>query len=105
VIEVTGLERDDAKVKAIVGTFQALKNTGGVDESTKIGAVASEEQTLHSESSVQPILSPVSTLPLRNGRDFGLNLSYTFNLNLPNSTDPEVFSAIFDALKKHLLAR
>jgi hypothetical protein len=34
-----------------------------------------------------------------------MNLSYTINLNLPPSTDPEVFNAIFRALREHLLGR
>jgi hypothetical protein len=33
----------------------------------------------------------------------GLNLGYTINLNLPATSDPEVFDAIFKSLKQHLL--
>ena len=33
----------------------------------------------------------------------GINLSYTINLNLPPTTDVEVFNAIFKSLKQHLL--
>jgi hypothetical protein len=33
----------------------------------------------------------------------GLNLGYTINLNLPATSDPAVFNAIFRALKEHLL--
>jgi hypothetical protein len=33
----------------------------------------------------------------------GLNLSYTINLNLPETTDVEVFNAIFRSLKENLL--
>lgn len=34
----------------------------------------------------------------------GLNLGYTINLNLPATTDPAVFNAIFKSLKEHLLS-
>jgi hypothetical protein len=37
--------------------------------------------------------------------EVGMNLSYTINLNLPPSPDPEVFNAIFKALKEHLLGK
>ena len=35
----------------------------------------------------------------------GLNLSYTINLNLPETSDVEVFNAIFRSLKDNLLKR
>jgi hypothetical protein len=33
-----------------------------------------------------------------------LKLSYTINLNLPESTNPDVFNAIFRSLKENLLS-
>jgi hypothetical protein len=35
----------------------------------------------------------------------GLNLSYTINLNLPETTDVNVYNAIFEAVRKNLLGR
>jgi hypothetical protein len=37
------------------------------------------------------------------GKNFGLNVAYTINLNLPETTNPDVFNAIFRALKDNLL--
>lgn len=37
------------------------------------------------------------------GTGLGLNLGYTINLNLPATSDPAVFNAIFKSLKEHLL--
>ena len=37
------------------------------------------------------------------GSGMGLNLGYTINLNLPATSDPKVFDAIFKSLKEHLL--
>ncbi|MGK8236235.1 DUF5343 domain-containing protein [Roseovarius sp. MS2] len=34
---------------------------------------------------------------------FGLNLGYTININLPTTTDQEVFNAIFKSIKQNLL--
>jgi hypothetical protein len=35
----------------------------------------------------------------------GINLSYTINLNLPETSDGKVFDAIFKSLKEHLLKK
>jgi hypothetical protein len=106
VVEVTGLERDNQIVAYVVSTFQAVKAAGGVNENTRIGA----EPTGNGLESPLPVNPPA---PFerpdfgvhRNGQEIGMNLSYTINLNLPPSTDPEVFNAIFKALKEHLLGR
>lgn len=37
--------------------------------------------------------------------EVGMNLSYTINLNLPETENLAVFNAIFTALRTHLLAR
>jgi hypothetical protein len=42
-------------------------------------------------------------LPSSGQLSVGLNLGYTINLNLPATSDPAVFNAIFRALKEHLL--
>jgi hypothetical protein len=105
VVEVTGLERDNQLVAYIVSTFQAMKAAGNVSENTRIGVIP---PTNGAESA-----PPLTTTPFerpdfgtpRHGQEIGMNLSYTINLNLPPSTDPEVFNAIFKALKEHLLGR
>lgn len=103
VVEVTGLERDNQIVAAITSTFLALKAAGNVNETTKPGAIAGnagEEPNGHAAATTivrQPELGVKQD-------GIGLNLAYTINLNLPPSSDPDVFNAIFKALKEHLLA-
>jgi len=104
VVEVTGLERDNQIVAAITSKFLALKTAGGVNDATKVGttvASAGEEPT----GSAAPTALDRQFDPgmRRDGQRIGLNLAYTINLNLPPSSDPEVFNAIFKALKEHLL--
>ncbi|HVZ84229.1 MAG TPA: DUF5343 domain-containing protein [Terracidiphilus sp.] len=96
---VTGLAEDDQILAALVGTFMALsalakwgaeapkksepKIKDGVEESgerAKVDANREEER---------------QTAPLR--------LSYTINLNLPATTEIEVFNAIFKSLRENLL--
>jgi hypothetical protein len=106
IVEVTGLERDNQIIAHIVGTVQALKAAGGVNESTTRHTVPTTNG-----SDLGPPVSPVGPLQRpdigfeRGRQEVGMNLSYTINLNLPTSADPEVFNAIFSALREHLLAR
>jgi hypothetical protein len=106
VVEVTGLERENQIIAYIVSTFQAMKGAGKVNESTRVGAIPA---TSGVESS--PPVTPPTPFERpdfgahRSGQEIGMNLSYTINLNLPPSTDPEVFNAILKALKEHLLGR
>jgi Family of unknown function (DUF5343) len=106
VVEVTGLERENQVVAYIVSTFQAMKAAGNVNESTRIGTVSSA----NGAESPLPVTAPAPFERAdfgvhRSAQEIGMNLSYTINLNLPPSSDPEVFNAIFKALKEHLLGR
>jgi hypothetical protein len=106
VVEVSGLERDNQIVAYIVSSFQAMKAAGNVNENTRVGTISGNKGV-----EASPVVTPPAPLERpdfgvhRNGQEIGMNLSYTINLNLPPSTDPEVFNAIFKALKEHLLGR
>jgi hypothetical protein len=97
VVEVTGLEPDNQTVNAIVGTFQNLKAYANFDQPapTGNGKVTVLDKT-------EPVTPPVAP-PTTTNNSSGLNLSYTINLNLPETTDVEVFNAIFRSLKENLL--
>jgi hypothetical protein len=97
VVEVTGLEADNQAVSAIVGTFQNLKAYAKFDQATSgdNGKVTILERA---EPGATPPAPPPS---VQNAS--GLNLSYTINLNLPETADVEVFNAIFRSLKENLL--
>ena len=99
VIEMTGLEPDAPTVGAIVNTFLALKSYANFDDQTPLPdngkkldvAIVDrnpDDGVPHSEQVRQQM---------------GLNLSYTINLNLPETSDVEVFNAIFRSLKENLL--
>lgn len=106
VVEVTGLERDNQIVAYIVSTFQAMKTVANVNENTKIGATPTSNgvDSPLPVASLAPFERPDFRAP-QSGQEIGMNLSYTINLNLPPSPDPEVFNAIFKALREHLLGR
>ncbi|MFN7401915.1 MAG: DUF5343 domain-containing protein [Alphaproteobacteria bacterium] len=100
VIQVTGHQSDSGTVTAIVGTYNALKAFANFDEVEDNPDEKESEvvKPTHKALSVpsQPIPEPVAPR--------GMNLSYTINLNLPETKDPEVFDAIFTSLKTKLLS-
>jgi uncharacterized protein DUF5343 len=103
VVEVTGLERENQIVVAIVGSFLALKAAGNVGGATPVTAAPISSEGEHATPAVPASFERLDSNPKRPSQEFGLNLSYTINLNLPASADAEVFNAIFKALKENLL--
>lgn len=95
VVEMTGAKANDTMVASIVGTFENLKKYAKWEQATK--EPAKEEVKLLAPADVPP---EVRQPTVGNG---GLNLSYTINLNLPETSDVEVFNAIFRSLKENLL--
>ena len=101
VVEITGGAKEDRAIQAIVGTFQALNDLADFERE------ASERPT--PELKQEPTLSaqkPLSThgIPMiANTDNVELRVGYTINLNLPETNDPEVFNAIFKALRDNLL--
>lgn len=92
---VLGTSADDKYTPKVAATFSALCNLADFegDYTTEI-------------SPVQMTAEPTKIIEMVRPKEqvFGnLGLSYTINLNLPATTDIEVFNAIFKALKENLL--
>jgi hypothetical protein len=92
IVEATGLEPEVSTVRAIIGSFKALKAFAKFDgetpeEEAKDFEEDGEEQKTEEEGISRP----------------RLGLSYTINLNLPATSDIAVFNAIFKSLREHLL--
>ena len=103
VVEITGAAKDDRTVQAIVSTFLALKALADFD--AKLGEDGTVEQGRNAPMSA---VEQERHLPVAQARpvvddSVGLNLSYTVNIVLPETTDPEVFAAIFKSLREHML--
>ncbi len=94
VIEMTGAKPTDTSVASIVGTFENLKKYAKWDAAP--AAPKGEVKVLPPGEIPSEVRQPAG----QNGR---LNLSYTINLNLPETSDVEVFNAIFRSLKENLL--
>lgn len=100
VVEESGAEQDSSVVGLVIACIKQLKKFAKWD------AAQPDERP---EKSVAEVIPPgASTTPnpptlAAPPQRLGLNLGYTINLNLPATSDPAVFNAIFRALKEHLL--
>lgn len=97
IVQVTGLEKDDAVAKM---TFSTLKN---LKSFAKFDASDSEENAPTTGAAVAALNDDLRQRSGQQDKRLGLNLAYTINLNLPATSDQAVFNAIFRSLKEHLL--
>jgi len=96
VVEVTGKAPNDGTVSAIVGSFKACKQLADFD------AVDRSER-----GNELPPLDVSRSLVKRDGKpttSSELRIAYTINVNLPETTDVNVYNAIFSAIRTNLLA-
>ncbi|AKO54392.1 hypothetical protein ABA45_14645 [Marinobacter psychrophilus] len=100
IVEATGAEQNSTVVSKTLSTFQALRKIADFDffseEEIEVSAEAADSASTYAMPQIHSQRSG------NNGGE-GINLSYTINLNLPTTTDIEVFNAIFKSLKQHLI--
>lgn len=98
--EVTGSEDGSSTLRAIVGTFEALKSYADFTASVSPGSGADPIDTTQQlgGDGLLGSTSPELALP-----GAAVRFGYTININLPNTSDIAVFNSIFKALKDHLL--
>lgn len=95
IVQTTGFDSDSSSVKAILGSFKALKAFAKFDGDWSDGTPPVEEREE---------ITDVPSKPKGTGEPtVGLRLGYTINLNLPATSDIAVFNAIFKSLREHLL--
>ncbi len=90
---LTGASENDGVLPAVIGTFQALVSQADFETNQDV-----KNQTVPAKD-VEikvPDLQP-------KGISQKIGLAYTINLNLPATTNIEVFNAIFKSLKENLL--
>lgn len=104
VVEVTGAAKDDRVVQAIVSTFLALKAFADFDAKlAEDGTVEPGRATPFSAAEQERHLPVPQPRVAVAEAAVGLNLAYTINIVLPETTDPDVFAAIFKSLREHML--
>lgn len=103
VVEITGATKEERTTQAIVGTFLALNELADFEADAE-----PEEKPIERDTTSDAQLPPPSPqhlaraqMPETDGVE--LSVGYTINLNLPETSDPEVFNAIFRSLRDNLL--
>lgn len=97
-VEVLELEPKNPIIKFLTSTVEALKSYAIFDTT---GAPIENENTTDESTSEEVHEGKRQSKSLT--RHSGLNLSYTINLNLPETSDIKVFDAIFKSLRDNLL--
>lgn len=100
IVEATGSEQNSNVVSKTHSTFQALRKIADFDSVSEEEIEVSPEAAASASTYAMPQVHRQQSSS--NGGE-GINLSYTINLNLPATTDIEVFNAIFKSLKQHLI--
>lgn len=101
VIEITGATSDDRVTQAIIGTFSALNELA--DFESEPSNTSAKEVSPENVQQPNHGITPTYQQPSNTLDNVELKVGYTINLNLPETTDPEVFNAIFKSLKENLL--
>lgn len=101
IVQATGAEANSAVVQKTLSTFLALRKRANFEETEVNDDVISSSNGSEKVSLPNPVIH--SHGGSGSARNEGINLSYTINLNLPATTDIEVFNAIFKSLKQHLI--
>jgi hypothetical protein len=99
ITQITGAEKDAQTTNCTVRTFANLKKFADFEKKDIKEVLPIKFKANNEESDVN-----ISPPPLRQVSEVDLKLSYTINLNLPESTNPDVFNAIFKALRENLLS-
>ena len=101
IVEATGTAQNSSTLQAILNTIGVLKQYAKFDGIEENSIEQLEEKITIPKSTEEIIVSH----PKKSKDDFGINLSYTINLNLPETSDIAVFDAIFKSLKENLLKK
>ncbi len=100
IASVTGNDHDSKAVAATVTTFEVLKSFASFDFKNQ------EEDEVPKEPSIVATPSQPPAMQIEPPhQNFGLNLGYTINLILPETTNVEVFNSIFKSLNENLLRK
>ena len=103
-VEMTGKDKNASSIQKIVATWKSCKAYADFDASfeddvASINSQSGLDETDESPASSANQISSIGSLPQSVGMSFGYNI----HLNLPATTDPKVYNAIFSALQQTLL--
>ncbi len=103
IMEMTGLEKDNRATNAMAATFIALKEFADFETTPPETFETLESQSDKIVEEINFTHKNASNQNIKPTDNLGFNVAYTINLNLPETTNPDVFNAIFKSLKENLL--
>jgi hypothetical protein len=96
---LTGAGEDDRNIRDVASTFLELRKLADFSN----GEVENQKAVLESPKQPEFEQNLQIKAPTHKARHASFGISYTINLNLPATTDIEVFNAIFKSLKENIL--
>jgi hypothetical protein len=96
---LTGAGEDDRNIRDVASTFLELRKLADFSD----GGVENQKNTPEIPKKTEPEQHSEVRMPSHKARQTNFGISYTINLNLPATTDIEVFNAIFKSLKENIL--
>lgn len=103
IASVSGNDFDSKAVRSTVITFEVLKTFAAFDYKNLDAEIETEEITEIQTPASAAAVPQQHQLPQPS--QVGLNLGYTINLILPETTNIEVFNCIFKSLNENLLRK
>ena len=95
---LTGAGSDDKNVPLVASTFLELSKLATFD-----GEASKAPKSTETQAQEAPKDKDVASQAPSGHHAAKLGISYTINLNLPATTEIQVFNAIFKSLKEHIL--
>lgn len=104
-MEVTGGAHDDRTLELTLSTFTKLKELADFDADPKGPAAERERNIVPANGDGARLIPEAQQRAVAELESVGLNLAYTVNIVLPETTNPEVFNSIFKSLKENQLKK
>lgn len=98
--EITGMEEGNSVLRAVVGTFEALKKYADFDAALAVDGERGEDPGADGDAGGNGGGNGGGSGFEDPGR---IRFGYTININLPDTNDITVFNAIFKSMREHLL--
>ena len=107
IMEIAGAAHDDRTLELTLSTFVKLKALADFDADPKVPAVSQTDGniTTTGNSDSARLIPETQRRAAVELESVGLNLAYTVNIVLPETTNPEVFNSIFKSLRENLLKK
>jgi hypothetical protein len=103
VVAITGLPKGDGVVRSIVGTFQSLKSFVQPGNTRQSAPTPTAQGSTPSANATDDLATDADHQPLAPRRQKTIQLSYNINILLPETTNLEVYNAIFKSIKGNLM--